>query len=84
MADLGATVLLFLSHGRKTEEYRLDAKSATQLSNALIVQAEKAAFVIARKPVKMVEVAGGADWPAWKKRARVVIDQGACPLRSMM
>ena len=50
MSDVGATVMLRLSNGGQTEEYRLDAKTATQLSNALIVEAEKAMFVAARKP----------------------------------
>jgi hypothetical protein len=52
LPDLGATVWLRMSIGGQTEEYWLDARTATQLSNALIVQAEKAMFVGARKPAQ--------------------------------
>jgi hypothetical protein len=46
----GAAITLHLSRDGRFEVYRLDARSATRLSNALIVEAEKAAFVAARKP----------------------------------
>jgi hypothetical protein len=51
MPDLRATVLLRLSNGGHTEEYLLDARTATRLSTALIVEAENAMFAVERKPV---------------------------------
>lgn len=47
--DLKATVVLRLSTGGRVFEYRLEAKAATLLSNALIVQSEKAQFLAARR-----------------------------------
>jgi hypothetical protein len=45
-----ASVVLRLSRNGRTVRHRLDARTATQLSNALIAQAEKAQFIAARKP----------------------------------
>jgi hypothetical protein len=39
-----ATVVLKLSKGGRTIRHRLDTKAATKLSNALIVEAERAQF----------------------------------------
>ena len=44
-----ASVVLRLSKDGRTVKHRLDAKTATALSNALIAQAEKAQFKAARK-----------------------------------
>jgi hypothetical protein len=44
-----ASVVLRLSKDGRTVRHRLDAKTATALSNALIAQAEKAQFKAARK-----------------------------------
>ncbi|MFO1149689.1 MAG: hypothetical protein U1E62_15030 [Alsobacter sp.] len=46
-----ASVVLRLSKDGRTVKHRLDAKTATELSNALIAQAEKAQFKAARKRV---------------------------------
>lgn len=44
------TVVLCLSKDGKTFKHRLDAATATRLSNALIVEAERAQFKAARSP----------------------------------
>jgi hypothetical protein len=44
-----ASVVLRLSKDGREVRHRLDAKTATALSNALIAQAEKAQFKAARK-----------------------------------
>ena len=44
------TVVLCLSKDGKVFKHRLDAATATRLSNALIVEAERAQFKAARNP----------------------------------